>query len=99
MDIGSSIKKLRESNNLSLKALSEQCGLSYVYIHEIEKGKKVPSIDSLLKISSTFNITVSELIGETKPSLTPELKSLLDNAKTLTSEQLEQLTKFLKLLN
>lgn len=98
MDIGLNIKLLRTSRKLSRKAMSEKIGLSAGYIEEIESNKKSPSIDTLLKLGAFFNVTISELIGEVNEPFTPELKVLIDNAKDLTPEQLEQLSKFLKTL-
>ncbi|MBU5227807.1 helix-turn-helix domain-containing protein [Clostridium senegalense] len=96
MDIGLKIKELRISKGLTRKSFSELTGISPSYIEQIESSKKTPTIETLLKITSAFNLTVSELIGETKPNLTPELKTLLDNAKDLSPKQLEKLTEFIK---
>lgn len=98
MDIGKNIKSFRTSRKLSRKTLSEKIGLSAGYIEEIESNKKTPSIDTLLKLSSFFNTTVSELIGDCPPSMSKELKLLIENAKNLTSSQIEGLSIFLKTL-
>jgi len=98
MNIGNNLRNFRLNNKLSRKKLSEITGVSSGYIEEIENGKKKPTIEILLKISSSFNITVSELIGETEPSLSPELKNLLDSAKDLTPEQIQKLTEFIQIV-
>jgi transcriptional regulator with XRE-family HTH domain len=74
MDIGSYIKKYRLERNLSRKALSEIIGLSPGYIEEIESNKKKPTIDTLQKFGSFYNVTISELIGEVKNDFPPEIK-------------------------
>ncbi|MCX7883451.1 MAG: helix-turn-helix domain-containing protein [Caloramator sp.] len=96
MDVGANIKNLRNLKGLSRREVSEISGVSAIYLAEIEYGKKTPTIETLLKLSNAFNITVSELIGEIEPSLSPELKELLDHAKELTSEQLEAITNLIK---
>jgi transcriptional regulator with XRE-family HTH domain len=98
MNIGNNLRNFRLNNKLSRKKLSEITGVSSGYIEEIENGKKKPTIEILLKISSSFNITVSELIGETEPSLSPELKNLLDSAKELNPEQIQKLTEFIQIV-
>lgn len=96
MDVGTNIKNLRNHKGLSRREVAEISGVSAIYLAEIEYGKKTPTIETLLKLSNAFNVTVSELIGEIEPSLSPELKELLDNAKELSPEQLSKLTEFIK---
>jgi transcriptional regulator with XRE-family HTH domain len=55
MDIGSGVKSFRTLNKLSRKQMSDITGVSAGYIEEIESGKKTPTIEILLKISSAFN--------------------------------------------
>jgi transcriptional regulator with XRE-family HTH domain len=96
MDIGSHIKELRLEKNLSRKALSELIGLSPGYIEEIESNKKKPTIDTLLKFSAFYSVTISELIGEIQNDLAPELRELLDTAKQLSPDQVNLLNNFLQ---
>lgn len=97
MDIGLKIKDFRNSHDLTRKAFSDLTGISTSYIEQLETNKKTPTIDTLLKITAVFNITVSELLGETD-SYPIELKKLLNNAQNLNLEQLEKLTEFIKTL-
>jgi transcriptional regulator with XRE-family HTH domain len=76
--------------------MSDITGVSAGYIEEIESGKKTPTIEILLKISSAFNITVSELIGETKNELSPEIKRMMDNAIKLPADKLDYLNWFIE---
>lgn len=58
------IKRARKQRALTLAALAEQVGMDKGYLSRIERGQKVPSIASLLKIAETLEIPVSHLFGE-----------------------------------
>ncbi len=93
MNIGEALKNYRVGKNLSRNQMQEITGVNFRYLGQIERGESNPSFETLYKISSAFNITISELIGETPSSLTSEQKALLDAARNLTPEQLELFTK------
>lgn len=61
--IGKNIKIFRESHYLSQFQLAELCGLSQVYISNIETGKKNISLKSLIKISNVLNVSCDDLLG------------------------------------
>lgn len=97
MDFGKRLAEVLTSKNITPYKISKLTGITQSTISDLLNGKiKTTTLDSLTKISSALNITVSELIGEIEPTLTPELKDLLSSAKGLSSEQLRILTDFLK---
>lgn len=56
--ISSVLRLLRISNDLSIKQLSEQTGISISYITEIEKGVRTkPSIDIIDRYSKALNVS------------------------------------------
>lgn len=94
--IAKRITELRLTKNISSRKLSLDLGLSNSYITQIENGNKLPSLENLLKICNYFQINIGDFFNSS--SITPEIRVLLDTVQSLTPEQLEQLTKFLKLL-
>lgn len=98
MDIGKNIKHIRTAKKLSRKKLSELSGLSAGYIEEIESNKKTPTIESLLKISAVFQLTVSELIGETSIQFTPDFHELITDLESLPDEALEAVKAVVKIM-
>ncbi len=56
------------------KELARFLGISQSYVHQLENGKKVPSLSLLLKISDFLQIDAGELI---KPYCASNLKSSL----------------------
>jgi transcriptional regulator with XRE-family HTH domain len=61
--IGSRIKEIRKSLNLTQSDLAEGL-VTRSFISQIEKGKVSPSVDTLEKISQRLNCSISDLIGQ-----------------------------------
>ncbi len=65
-EIGLRIRLEREKHNLSRENLAEIVNLSSFYIGQIERGDRSMSLDTLVKISDTLNISIDyTLKGET----------------------------------
>lgn len=89
--IGERLREIR--GPLSRKAFGDSVGgYSYAYVRDCEAGKK-PSIEYLLKISNTYNISLDWLIKGIVPIDTttqkveavfdPDLKMMIDVLKSL----------------
>jgi transcriptional regulator with XRE-family HTH domain len=98
MDIGKRIKELREMNNMRSGDFADKIGISSVFLSYMESGTKKPSYETLEKICSVLNISLSQFFseGEEPISLTPELKELLDNARHLSPEKVSTLNTFIE---
>ncbi len=64
LDIGSKITTLRKKLNLSQSELAKKVEVSRTIIGNYERNENTPSIDILLKIAKTFDVSVDYLIGE-----------------------------------
>jgi len=60
---GLKMKQVRTEKKLSLAQLSEQCGLSVSYLNEIEKGKKYPKSNKIIKIAAALKLPYDELVS------------------------------------
>lgn len=56
------IRNYRISAGLSQKALADKAGMDPAFLGHIERCLKCPTIDTLNKISTALNITLSELL-------------------------------------
>jgi|GEM_PF-2115270 transcriptional regulator with XRE-family HTH domain len=57
-----SLKDLCEKKKTTLTGLSKQCGISIVYLSNLNTGnKRNPSLDVLNKISKNLGVTIDEL--------------------------------------
>lgn len=57
------IKTLRKSNKLSQEKLAQYLGVSQTSIAHYEKGDRQPTIQSLIRLSKIFDVTIDELVG------------------------------------
>lgn len=61
MNIGETIKLLRKEKNIKQLDLAASCGISQTYLSQIEKGRKVPALDILEKISAALGLPFAVL--------------------------------------
>ena len=100
------LKELRIDRNLTQKQLSEMLDLSKNTVCEYEKGRAEPSIETLLKLSGIFGVSVDYLLGReddfgninVTSSPSSDLSVSSPNA-SLTPEEKELLTLFRSLPN
>ena len=59
-------KRLRKENNLTQEQLAERLNVSRQAIAKWESGEGIPDIENLKQISIFFNITIDDLVKETK---------------------------------
>jgi transcriptional regulator with XRE-family HTH domain len=58
------IRSARNARRLTLAGLAARVGLDKGYLSKVERGLKVPSIATVLKIAQALDIPVSQLFGE-----------------------------------
>lgn len=63
MKFGYILKELRKVKNFTARKLAEKLNLSVNMIYEWEHGRCEPTVETLLKLSKIFNITIEELLG------------------------------------
>ncbi len=62
MNIGQSIREIRKSKGLNQKQLSEQCGISFNALSQIELGNTFPQRATLDKICIILDVPVSYIL-------------------------------------
>lgn len=60
--LGSRIRAHRKQAGLTQAALGKAVGLSTSYIGHIERGMRIASINTLLRIANTLNVSVDALL-------------------------------------
>ncbi len=61
-EVGRKVRHLRRLRNLSLRDLSQQCGLSVGFLSQIERGLSSFSIPSLRAICSALDVTLADML-------------------------------------
>lgn len=78
------IRRLRHQRNLTQEQLAELADLSSVYVSNVECGKRVPSLDTMLIFCHVLKCTPDELLDGFYPEKsdpTPaEIKKLFDHS-------------------
>jgi transcriptional regulator with XRE-family HTH domain len=56
MDLGSSIKKIRQQKGIKQKDLAERCCMTQAYLSKIESNQKEPTISALKTIANSLGL-------------------------------------------
>ena len=93
MNIGSRIKELRKSNNITAEQLAKSCGVTRIYITKLETSEdSSPSLPTLEKICDTFGIALKDFFDDgTERIYSEKLNNLIDTVKPLPEEYLDLL--------
>lgn len=104
--LGSRIRTERKSRKLTLEKLAEKADIGLVYLGEIERGVKMPSLNTFIKLVNALDISADVLIyDETKSGkyylsdelakamqeLTPEQYSAVSQITMTAIEQIKKL--------
>lgn len=73
VELGRSIRAVREQRGLSLRELARRVDVSPSFISQVELGKANPSVGTLYSIVSVLGTTLDDLIGEPDREAGPEL--------------------------
>ena len=61
-DIGRCIRKKRREKNLKQDKLAELAHISYSYIGMIERGEKIPSLETFVLLANALDVSADELL-------------------------------------
>ena len=77
---GLKVRQLRQEKGLSFAALSEATSLSASYLNEIEKGKKYPKTEKIMKLAEALGVSYDWLISlQLSKNLAPVSQLLTSN--------------------
>lgn len=62
------VKRFRENNNMSVRALAARVGVTPSFIYQLEQGKVSASYSTLKSIASALHTSVSVLAGDEVPT-------------------------------
>ena len=61
--IGKRIRFFREEKKWSQEVFAEKLGLSLTYIGMIERGEKIPKLETFIKITNTLGVSADQLLA------------------------------------
>ena len=60
--LGARLRELRRGKGLKLAALAHQSGVSLAYVSEVERGRKLPSLEVLDRLAGALGLSVLEVL-------------------------------------
>lgn len=64
--LGSAVRRLRAATGLSQIGLAEKAGLNHNFVGEIERGEKLASAVTVVRLAEAFDLKGSELLAKAK---------------------------------
>lgn len=61
-EVAALLQQERKRRNLSMTVLAERSGLSQASVSYIERGMRIPTLDTLLRIATALDVDLSDLI-------------------------------------
>ncbi len=62
--LGKRIRQYREAKKWSQETFAEQLGLSLTYIGMIERGEKIPKLETFIRIANTLGVSADMLLSD-----------------------------------
>lgn len=97
-EIGRKILSLRKCRNMTQVNLADKLGITYQAVSSWERGNSMPDIEKLPEIAKLFEISIDELIGESKvvTMMLNTSKQEPENFEELTEEDITEVLPILK---
>ncbi len=100
--IGKRIKKFRMERNLSQEKLAEIIAVYPHHISQIENGRRIPSVETLILIANALNVTVDDLLADTltrlESSTETEIVKIVTGCNEGEQNMLIKILQFMKAL-
>ena len=82
--LGKKIKAARESYKYTQFQLSYLIGISQNFLGDIERGIKLPSLETLVKISNTLKVSLDYLLSDSLDNLLQEEDNIVYTDKQMS---------------
>ncbi|MCS7050413.1 MAG: helix-turn-helix domain-containing protein [Thermomicrobium sp.] len=94
--IASLLGRLRAARRWTLRELADRSGLSIPYLSELERGRKVPTLEAMERLATAFEMTLAELLQALARSLNEAggARGVCDFERGLTPEDRAELEQF-----
>ena len=89
IEFGERIKKLRKQKTLTQEQLAKRLWVTKSIISAYESGNKYPSLDMLIKLSQTFNVSTDYLLGVNKKQ-SIDISNLSENQINIIRKIIEE---------
>lgn len=88
--IGKRIREQRKEHKLTLEKFSDMAGIGTVYLGEIERGEKMPSMNTFIKMVNALDISADIFLRDEVAAAKPYvLNEITEKMKDLSPPQLK----------
>ena len=100
MDLGDKIKNIRYKYNISQEDMAKTLEINRNYLSRIETNKTLPSVEMLLKLAKTFNISIDSLLGvnASDKDKTKKISKINQYCTSLSSTELDFIINILSVM-
>lgn len=98
LEIGSRIRNIRESLNLSRSSFSEKINISEVFLSQVERGEKSISLNTLINICNNTGFSSDYILfgNDSNSSTSDRIVKILNQLPPETSDIVYNMTTSLK---
>ena len=96
--LGQRIRQAREAKGITQEWLAELCGLSAAHIGLVERAARIPSLDTIYKISCVLDVSVDYLLMREFPSEKFDFSELEAYVRSKDKEKVDRLYSLICLL-
>lgn len=96
--LGRKISEARRAKKISQERLAELLDKHVTYISQLERGEKTPSLETLLTLAKTLEVSPAFLLDVPEYKVTKETADLLMICSKATRKEVEIATDVLKVL-
>ena len=65
--LGARLRELRKEKGLKLVALANKSGVSLAYVSEVERGRKLPSLEILDRLAGALGLSILDVLDGVEP--------------------------------
>ncbi len=65
--LGARLRELRKEKGLKLVALANKSGVSLAYVSEVERGRKLPSLEVLDRLAGALGLSILDVLDGVEP--------------------------------
>lgn len=92
--LGRNLRRYRTEQGLTIEQLAEKAGISITFYSNLERGNKMLSVETLLKLSNVLCVSIDALLSDREPDeRTKSIEMLLQNLPAENIAFIEQLVR------
>lgn len=96
--LGSRIRSARKESHMTQEQLAEACALSDAHIGHIERGTRIPSLETLVRLSEVLCVSLDWLLLDSHSSLDGALLSISSALREKDSEKVRRFISTVKMM-